>query len=256
MNTPDTTLAVALDALDKGLAAIPIVAGTKTPAVKWKEWQTKLPSPELLRRWFSVRRNIAVVTTGMVVFDVDDMEKVELVLRECGDTPHKVKTPRGIHLGYRKRKGVAVANAVNVKGLRIDIRTDGGLEVIPVSQTGDGAYSWFDGCGLHPVSELPVARIGFTRQRTKKRVVQRIEIDEAGQVVRRARAYLAKVEPAVSGQGGHNATFRAACLLVQKFGLTFEQAWPLLKEWNERCEPPWSDAELRHKLKDALKLRT
>lgn len=30
-------------------------------------------------------------------------------------------------------------------------------------------------------------------------------------------------------------------------------AFPLLAEWNSRCEPPWSEAELRHKLEDADK---
>ena len=74
-------------------------------------------------------------------------------------------------------------------------------------------------------------------------------------LVRRARAYLASVEGAISGQGGHDKTFRAACILVQKFGLDFERAWPLFKEWNEQCEPPWSDAELTHKLRDAIEKR-
>ena len=51
---------------------MPIVERTKIQAVKWKEWQDKLPPEELVREWFSVRRNIAIVTAGMVVFDCDD----------------------------------------------------------------------------------------------------------------------------------------------------------------------------------------
>ena len=64
-----------------------------------------------------------------------------------------------------------------------------------------------------------------------------------------------KIEGAVSGQGGHNATFRVACILRQKFALSFEEAWPLLKEWNATCQPEWSDQELAHKLTDAGKRR-
>src|SRR3954469_4880679 len=102
MKTPDT-LGIALDALGKGIVPIPVVEGTKVPAVKWKEWQTALPPEGLVREWFSVRRNIAILTTGMVVFDCDDPEKAGLVLRKCGETSHKLKTPRGgIHLGYRR----------------------------------------------------------------------------------------------------------------------------------------------------------
>src|SRR5438874_10609720 len=105
METSRDTLGTALDALAKGIAPVPVVEGTKIPAVRWKEWQTKLPPEELVREWFSVRRNIAIVTTGMVVFDVDDPEKAELVIAACGETPHALRTPRGgIPLGYRKRK--------------------------------------------------------------------------------------------------------------------------------------------------------
>ena len=64
---------------------------------------------------------------------------------------------------------------------------------------------------------------------------------------------------AISGNGGHNKTFRVACNLTHPyprgFGLSLEQAWPLMKEWNEQCEPEWTDAEILHKLEDALKKR-
>jgi len=72
------------------------------------------------------------------------------------------------------------------------------------------------------------------------------------QVINRARSYLATVEPAVSGQSGHNVTFRAACSLVLGFALDRETALALLAEWNQRCEPPWSNHELEHKIDSAL----
>lgn len=71
--------------------------------------------------------------------------------------------------------------------------------------------------------------------------------------VERARRYLHRMPPAVSGQGGHNATFRAACVLVLGFNLPPELAFDLLAEWNGRCEPPWTDRELWHKIGDASK---
>jgi len=69
----------------------------------------------------------------------------------------------------------------------------------------------------------------------------------------RAARYLACVDPAIAGQGGHNQTFRAACSLVLGFGLTVDEAMPLLAEYNLRCEPPWSEKELLHKLESADK---
>lgn len=69
----------------------------------------------------------------------------------------------------------------------------------------------------------------------------------------RVRAYLAKLPPAIAGQGGHAATFRAGCRLVE-FGLDQTTAGCLLAEWNQsHCQPPWSEAELRHKLADAYR---
>jgi putative DNA primase/helicase len=70
-------------------------------------------------------------------------------------------------------------------------------------------------------------------------------------VLDRARKYLAKVPPAISGQGGHNATYHAACVLAHGFALSAEEAKPLLLEWNTTCQPPWSAEELDHKLADA-----
>jgi hypothetical protein len=69
----------------------------------------------------------------------------------------------------------------------------------------------------------------------------------------RARRWIGKMPAAVSGQGGHPATFRVACVLMQGFAMTKEQALPLLQEYNLRCQPPWSERELLHKLDGAEK---
>ncbi len=70
---------------------------------------------------------------------------------------------------------------------------------------------------------------------------------------RRAAAYLAKLPPAVSGERGHNRTYQAACILVQGFDLSIDEARPILEDWNQACQPPWSKAELEHKLADAAR---
>lgn len=69
----------------------------------------------------------------------------------------------------------------------------------------------------------------------------------------RARNYLAKLPPAISGSDGHPTTYKAALAVVKGFNFTPEQALPLLWEWNENCVPPWTKAELEHKLADAAK---
>lgn len=65
------------------------------------------------------------------------------------------------------------------------------------------------------------------------------------------RAYLSKMPPAVSGQGGHSTTFATACVLVLGFDLSIEKAMPFFEEWNQTCQPPWSERELERKLLEA-----
>lgn len=68
----------------------------------------------------------------------------------------------------------------------------------------------------------------------------------------RAAAYLERLPAAIAGSGGHNAAFNAAAVLTRGFGLTLEDALPLLLVWNQtHCQPPWREAELRHKLRSA-----
>jgi hypothetical protein len=68
-------------------------------------------------------------------------------------------------------------------------------------------------------------------------------------------AYLDQLPPAISGSGGHNATFRAACECV-RFGLTDAEALDALRRYNARCRPPWSERELQHKLDSARRKAT
>lgn len=72
-------------------------------------------------------------------------------------------------------------------------------------------------------------------------------------VMERAGKYLARIPPAVSDSGGHNATFHAACVLVKGFALSPDQAFNVMQPWNSTCQPPWSEPELQHKLDDAAK---
>ncbi|MGV3520249.1 DNA-primase RepB domain-containing protein [Luteitalea sp.] len=67
----------------------------------------------------------------------------------------------------------------------------------------------------------------------------------------RARKYIAAIPPAVAGQQGDTATFRVCCRLVRGFALDDEVALSILAAWNDACSPPWSEAELRAKLKSA-----
>lgn len=64
-------------------------------------------------------------------------------------------------------------------------------------------------------------------------------------------AYLEKLPHANSGEGGHQATWKAV-LACRRFGLGEGDTWEALQWWNRhKCSPPWSEKELRHKLESA-----
>jgi hypothetical protein len=72
----------------------------------------------------------------------------------------------------------------------------------------------------------------------------------------RARAYVfaAKFPNSIEGQNGHGRLYHVACVLVNGFGLSRQQALPILEEWNQgKAEPPESDGQVQHKLDDAIK---
>lgn len=71
---------------------------------------------------------------------------------------------------------------------------------------------------------------------------------------RRARAYMAKIPPAIAGSGGHDQTFEAARAIagfIDK-GLGEDVAYNILAEYNTTCQPPWSEKELMHKFTQAM----
>lgn len=58
----------------------------------------------------------------------------------------------------------------------------------------------------------------------------------------------------VSGHDGHKQLFKVVCAIVCRYKLPLLSAWKLLLEFNERCKPRWSKAELVHKVADAFKI--
>lgn len=67
----------------------------------------------------------------------------------------------------------------------------------------------------------------------------------------RARRYVAAIPPAVAGQHGDTTTFRVCCRLVRGFDLEEDDALAVLAAWNDACDPPWSETDLRAKLQAA-----
>lgn len=72
--------------------------------------------------------------------------------------------------------------------------------------------------------------------------------------IERAIKYIQTAGGAVSGNGGHNHTFGLACNLFKNFAFHESEILSLLvQHHNPVCDPPWSEKELHHKVKEAAK---
>ena len=159
-------LNAALEYLDEGFSVIPILPETKRPAIRWKEYQTRLPTPEEVTEWFSTwpEANIAIVTgelSGVCIVDCDNDEALNSAIA-CGmRSPISVSTKRGCHLWFAhpkdgtRRGPRAGGNSTGVDWPRtngLDFRGDGSYALLPPSN----GYSWKIPQGLDRIDDLPL----------------------------------------------------------------------------------------------------
>jgi hypothetical protein len=234
----DAWLAAALIYKERfGFSVIPM-GEDKKPMIKWAELQDRRATTEEILSW--ERKNLAIVTgaiSGIVVVDCESPEDAKWFWDNRGKTTAMVKTKRGFHL-YFKHPGQRVPNGQKIEN-RYDVRGDGGYVLAPPSSHSEGSYKWHK--PLISVAELPVFNMDW-------RPASRFTYDD--KKVFDGVKYISTIH-AVSGSGGHNDTYRAACTLRES-GLSEGEALLALQDWNRtNADPPWSDRELLHKVRYA-----
>jgi hypothetical protein len=244
----------AFEYLDRGWPVIPVRG--KTPAVPWAAYHKERPSLDQVKHWFTSGKNynLAVVTgtiSELVVIDCDSREGATWWRESHAKTPLVATTGRGgSHFYYRCPKS-EIGNRVGILGRNIDVRAQGGLIVAPPSihPETNRAYQWepWDQYSLDKIPVFDPAWLG-----SNKCFLSGSNGGEFGPNIRNGVSYIRHIR-AESGNGGHNATFRAACKLRDS-GLSAEEALDALRTWNDtNAEPPWTDKELMHKIRDAYR---
>ena len=247
---------------ERGLSIIPVKFRDKRPATRsWKPFQSRRPTKSQLRGWFDNGGNLnaGIVTgkiSGVVVVDLDSPEAIAWADANLPPTAMATKTPRGEHRFFR-HPGRPIRNKARVKTgelqLAIDVRADGGYVVAPGSVHETGAVYKRAGT-WPPVDKLPVfdpAWLEIDEKREFPKPVPTRRLTDGDWLLHRVRRHLKATPPAIQGEGGDNHTYQVCCGLVRGFDLTDADALELLREWNQRCEPPWSEAELAEKIKGA-----
>jgi hypothetical protein len=258
-------LAAAQQYAELGYRVFPCQHHTKKPATE-HGCKDATGTVSQLQDWFANPGfNVAIATDGILVIDLDDAEH-PWAAREWPSGP-VARTPRGgWHRYFKKPEGFLVQNWNGKLASAVDLKTDGGYvltapsQVVEPAKGIDGRYSWAE--PLVSRQELPEAPSWFLEElgrycaskanSSPTPPTPRASTPNAsGSVIERARKYLTRTDPAISGQRGHDAALWAARVLVRGFMLSDADAWPLLAEWNQTCSPPWSDKELQHKLVEA-----
>ncbi|MDG2220188.1 MAG: phage/plasmid primase, P4 family, partial [Rubripirellula sp.] len=91
-----------------------------------------------------------------------------------------------------------------------------------------------------------------TTESSKKRGRQNGFDDRDSDVLDRAIRYLETMDAAISGERGHDKLFRAAIKMVLGFDLHPDVAFQILRDhYNPRCQPAWTEGDIRHKVADA-----
>lgn len=238
----------------------------KAPIVKGWQHQPCL-SPRQLRNTYRPGFNVGIHTgfvvdcaAPVVVVDCDDPEVLGWCQRELPWTPMAARTRKGMHLFYRRPAAeVHVSSRGKVGGMALDVRADGGNVVVAPSVHPDGGcYEWLRQPIFVNLAEVPEYRPEWlpAPPAASPIIWHPAMVQPTADAYDRARAYARKTPPAVAGQGGSLATFKLAVALVRGFALPEEQALAVLAaEFNPRCEPPWNEAELVHKVRSARNAR-
>ena len=261
-----TGKATALALAQRGFKVFPIKAGAKFPPLV-KDWPAVAHSDaERIAVWPDKDFNIGIHCAGLLVLDLDrskpGFENSWLALQLEGDLPPtlEAKTPSGgSHWFYRLPEGhPGVPNSVGretgVLGAGIDVRSTGGYVVGAGSRTEAGDYAFHD--AERPIAPAPAWLVAKLGQAAPASPAKGTRVPDAPEgVLERARAWLAARPGAVEGQGGDAFTFATAAFL-RDLGVSPEQAFTLLLDWNQRCSPPWDAADLQAKVDHAYRYAT
>jgi hypothetical protein len=218
-----------------------------------------------IRCWWkrSPTANVAICTgkgSGVWMLGPDGEQGIEdlaELVRKYGGLP-RTPTARsgsgGRHYFFRWPSEGMIGNQKKHRGTEIDFRGEGGYAVAAPSRNDKGGYVWEIPPDKCEPAEAPGWLVAWCRAKgePKKGSAFTMRASSAPSIVDRAIAYLAKMPPAHSGQGGHDQTMEAARVVAWGFDLGEEVAYQILDQhYNPRCQPPWSEKELRHKCHDA-----
>jgi hypothetical protein len=258
-----------------GAVLLPIPFRSKSP--RWPGWQntsfetTRKPDYQAsLDEAIKRRGNIGVLlgppSENLVAIDFDNDALIErfLALNPKLAGTLRSRARRGCQLWLRlKGEYPAKVHSLKINDIRVGEWRGGGCQSVLFGEhpdSTDDAPIRYQRVVVKPALEIAFKDINWPadlvlpwKEKKPQAKAQCSARPASADLHKRISAYVAAIPGAVSGQGGHDQTFKTACQLVNGWALSAEEALGYLQAYNQRCEPPWSEKELAHKIDSAQK---
>jgi hypothetical protein len=253
-------LSAALGYAARGWPVIPIELDSKAPLTKLvpNGVAHATTDVEVITYWWTRRRsaNIGIAAAKFLVVDIDPRNggdvQLQALIEQHGSlptTPTQRTGGGGLHYLFR-RPSVALVGKL-APGIDLVSGVRRYILAAPSIVSSGKTYQWITPPTV-PLADAPSWLIAMGRRSEPHPFRQALQNLDRRMLLVRAHRYAAKMDPAVSGQHGHDVTFRATCALVRNFsGLDDDELMAALRDWNLRCSPPWSERELLRKISEA-----
>lgn len=218
----------------QGISAIPLNGKRPSFALKWKQYQHRLPSTTILDTWS--RQKVTSygiicgrISGGIVVIDFDCPDLYQYFVKIFPDLAqtYTVQTRRGYHVYLQSRVPIPSRQFKNC-----DIKGEGGYVV--------GAQSKVDNHTYHATLNKPIAELTYKTYQeilewlspppTKQETIHPIAKNQPSSIL--VKCY----ENRIHTMGRNNALFATACE-ARQHGMTVKQTIQLLAEHHATTEP-------------------
>lgn len=227
-----------------------------------KRWQVDATSDvDVVRdRFRGHTGNIGIVIGGtdLIALDADGEQGVrDLGALELPDTMSAVSgSGQGKHCVLRLGVNMDPTKITDrrIPHTQIDIKKKGQIVVAPSMHRSGKCYEWLT---TDTIADLPQHVYDLITARSSRSLPAAAPTEpvvRADDRMKRARDYIATMPESISGSRGHDALFRVAAKLIKGFELSDDEARDLIvRDFNPRCKPPWSEKEIEHKISEAHK---
>ncbi len=237
----------------RGLRLVPL----RGKAALVKNWPALHLGEQDVRDWAARGANFGILTgEPLVVLDTDTDAAEAWVRQQQLESPVMVQSGGGgLHRYFLAPPDAEIHSAsalhripgLDVKGWRSYVVAAGSVH----PETGL-RYEYLPGCALGEVHALPTFDVRWiVRERPHMRPPEISAGRRVNGHIRDVRAYLRGIR-SVQGEGGDRQCYTASCLLAEA-GYSPTDALAELRAWNvTNAFPPWTEAELRHKVRRAF----